>query len=164
MKKYIKTKPTNTKPKILEKASNIPKDAKIIMREHLISQTENLMAGFGIDEVQAEYIAEIRLRNLNKEFILKNVDNIDKITAEIAELNKLLSSDRTVKSKIAKQLAEIAKKYGQDRKTELIESNELVQYNEQEHIDDYPLTIFFTKEQYLKKVPASSLRSTTTEI
>ena len=143
---------------------DIDKAISIIRHTELDSEVvPNLMAGFGIDEVQAEYIAEIRLRNLNKEYILKNVDNIDKITAEIAELNKLLSSDRTVKSKIAKQLAEIAKKYGQDRKTELIESNELVQYNEQEHIDDYPLTIFFTKEQYLKKVPASSLRSTTSE-
>ena len=143
---------------------DIDKAISIIRHTELDSEVvPNLMAGFGIDEVQAEYIAEIRLRNLNKEYILKNVDNIDKITAEIAELNKLLSSDRTVKSKIAKQLSEIAKKYGQDRKTELIESNELVQYNEQEHIDYYTLNIFFKKEQYLKKVPASSLRSTTSE-
>lgn len=141
-------------------------DKAISIIRHTELDTEvvpNLMAGFGIDQTQAEYIAEIRLRNLNKEYILKNVDNIDKLTAEIAELNKLLSSDRTVKARIAKQLTDIAKKYGQDRKTELIMSDELTEYKEEEHIEDYPLTIFFTKEQYLKKVPAASLRSTTSE-
>ena len=121
------------------------------------------MAGFGIDQIQAEYIAEIRLRNLNKEYILKNVDNIDKLTSEIAELNKLVSSDRAVKAQIAKQLKDIAKKYGQDRKTELIMSESLTEYKAEEHIEDYPLTIFVTKEQYFKKVPASSLRFTTSE-
>lgn len=143
---------------------DIDKAISIIRHTELDSEVvPNLMAGFGIDEIQAEYIAEIRLRNLNKEYILKNVDNIDKLTAEIAELNKLLSSDRTVKNKIAKQLTEIAKKYGQDRRTELIMSGELEEYRAEEHIEDYPLTIFFTKEQYLKKVPAASLRSTTSE-
>ena len=143
---------------------DIDKAISIIRHTELDSEVvPNLMAGFGIDQVQAEYIAEIRLRNLNKEYILKNVDNIDKLTSEIAELNKLLSSDRTVKTRIAKQLTEIAKKYGQDRRTELIKSDELTEYKAEDHIEDYPLTIFFTKEQYLKKVPAISLRSTTSE-
>ena len=138
-------------------------DKAISIIRHTELDTEvvpNLMAGFGIDKVQAEYIAEIKLRNLNKEYILRNVDNIDKLTSEIAELNKLIASDRTVKTLIAKQLREIAKKYGQDRKTQLIDDSELTEYKEEEHIEDYPLTLFFTKGQYLKKVPAASLRST----
>ena len=141
-------------------------DKAISIIRHTELDTEvvpNLMTGFGIDQTQAEYIAEIKLRNLNKEYILKNIDNIDKLTNEIAELNKLISSDKLVKAHIAKQLKEIAKKYGQDRKTGLIMSEELDEYKADEHIDDYPLTIFFTKEQYLKKVPAASLRSTTSE-
>ncbi len=123
----------------------------------------NLMSGFGIDEVQAEYIAEIRLRNLNKEYILKNVDNIDKLTREIADLNKLIASDRAVKSRIAKQLKDIAKKYGQERRTKLIAAETASEYREDNKIDDYALTIFFTRGQYLKKVSAVSLRSTTSE-
>lgn len=143
---------------------DIDKAISIIRHTELDSEVvPNLMAGFGIDQIQAEYIAEIRLRNLNKEYILKNVDNIDKLTSEIAELNKLVSSDRAVKAQIAKQLKDIAKKYGQDRKTELIMSESLTEYKAEEHIEDYPLTIFVTKEQYFKKVPASSLRFTTSE-
>lgn len=141
-------------------------DKAISIIRHTEQETQvvsNLMAGFGIDEIQAEYIAEIKLRNLNKEYILRNVDTIDKLTAEIAELNKLISSDKLVKNSIAKQLQAIAKKYGIDRKTELISSDELVEYKEEEHIEDYPLTIFVTKGQYIKKVPATSLRSTTSE-
>lgn len=141
-------------------------DKAISIIRHTEADSEvipNLMAGFGIDEIQAEYIAEIKLRNLNREYILKNVDNIEKLTNEIAELNKLLSSDRLVKSKIASQLKEISKKYGQDRKTDLIMADSLEQYKEDEHIDDYALTIFFTRGQYLKKIPAISLRSTTSE-
>lgn len=141
-------------------------DKAISIIRHTEAESEvvpNLMAGFGIDEVQAEYIAEIRLRNLNKEYILKNVDNIEKLIQEIAELNKLISSDRAVKSKIAKQLKDIAKKYGQDRRTRLIEAEELSEYKEENTVDDYALTIFFTKGQYLKKVSAVSLRSTTSE-
>ncbi len=143
---------------------DIDKAISIIRHTELEEEVvPNLMAGFGIDEVQAEYIAEIKLRNLNKAYILKNIGNIEKLTSEIAELNKLIGSDRAVKSEISHQLKAIIKKYGQDRKTELIMSHELTEYNAEEHIEDYPLTIFFTKEQYLKKVPAVSLRSTTND-
>ncbi len=143
---------------------DIDKAISIIRHTELESEViPNLMAGFGIDEVQAEYISEIRLRNLNKEYILKNIDNIDKLTNDIAELNKLISSERLLKSHIAKQLKDIAKKYGQDRKTGLIETEEISEYKAEEHIEDYPLTIFFTKGQYLKKVTAASLRFTTSE-
>ena len=141
-------------------------DKAISIIRHTEAESEvvpNLMAGFGIDELQAEYIAEIRLRNLNKEYILKNIDNIDKLTSEIADLNKLISSDRTVKARIAAQLKEIAKKYGMERKTKLIEAEEMSVYKAEEHIDDYACTIFFTRGQYLKKVSANSLRFTTSE-
>ena len=143
---------------------DIDKAISIIRHTELESEViPNLMVGFGIDELQAEYISEIKLRNLNKEYILKNIDNIDKLTKEIAELNKLISSERMLKNLIAKQLNDIAKKYGQDRKTDLIGSEELTEYKAEEHIEDYPLTIFFTRGQYLKKVSAMSLKFTTSE-
>lgn len=141
-------------------------DKAISIIRHTEAESEvvpNLMAGFGIDEVQAEYIAEIRLRNLNKEYLLKNIDNIDKLTNEIADLNKLISSDRNVKSEIAKQLKAIIKKYGIERKTRLIEAEEMEVYKAEEHIEDYACTIFFTRGQYLKKVSANSLRFTTSD-
>ncbi len=123
----------------------------------------NLMEGFEIDRIQAEYISEIKLRNLNKEYILNRTSEIEKLIEELEELNRILESDKAVKKLIADQLKNIAKKYGEDRKTTLVADDELVVYNEEAHIEDYPLTIFFTKENYIKKVSAVSLRSTTTE-
>ncbi len=123
----------------------------------------NLMAGFSLDKIQAEYVAEIKLRNLNREYILNRTAEIEKLLEEIEELNKILGSDREVKKVIEKQLKNITKKYGQERKTELISADELESYNVEEHIENYPLTMFITKEGYLKKVSAQSLRSTTTE-
>ncbi|MDY3031398.1 MAG: DNA gyrase subunit A [Clostridia bacterium] len=123
----------------------------------------NLMAGFDIDRIQAEYIAEIKLRNLNKEYILNRTSEIEKLIEELEELNRILESDKEIKKLIASQLKNIAKKYGQDRKTTLINGDALDEYKEEEHIEDYPLTVFFTRENYLKKVSAVSLRSTTVE-
>ncbi len=123
----------------------------------------NLMSGFDIEKDQAEYIAEIKLRNLNKEYILSRTAEIEKLIEEIDELNRILSSDKEVKNLIAKQLAAISKKYGQDRKTRLVESGEVEEYREENFIDDYPLTLFITREGYAKKVSAVSLRSTTSE-
>ncbi len=123
----------------------------------------NLMDGFGIDKVQAEYIAEIKLRNLNKEYILNRTSEIEKLMEELEELNRVLSSDKEIKKLIASQLKQVAKKYGKDRKTELISGDEIQEYKENEIIEDYPVTIFFTRENYLKKVTAVSLRSTTAE-
>ncbi|MDO5398338.1 MAG: DNA gyrase subunit A [bacterium] len=121
----------------------------------------NLMEGFGIDEVQAEYIAEIKLRNLNKEYILKRTSEIEKLIEELANLNDILGDDKKVKKLIADRLRKIAKKYGQERKTELISGEQLEVYKEEVSVDDYPLTVFFTRENYFKKVPQLSLRSTT---
>ena len=123
----------------------------------------NLMDGFDIDRVQAEYVADIKLRYLNREYILNRTSEIEKLMEELDELNATLASDKAVKKLIAQQLGQIAKKYGQERKTEIISGEELTEYKEEEHIEDYALTIFFTRENYLKKVSAISLRSTTTE-
>lgn len=123
----------------------------------------NLMDGFSIDELQAEYVAEIKLRNLNKEYILNRTKDIEKLIEEIADLQATLESERKIKKLISKQLTEIAKKYGADRKTELISEDTVEVYNEDNTIEDYPLTLFFTREGYVKKVSAISLRSSSTE-
>lgn len=123
----------------------------------------NLMDGFSLDKVQAEYIAEIKLRNLNKEYIINRTAEIEKLMEELEELNRILADDEEVKKVISEQLERIAKKYGQDRKTTLISGEDIAEYKETENIDDYPLTIFFTRDNYLKKISAVSLRSSTTE-
>ena len=123
----------------------------------------NLMDGFGIDKVQAEYVAEIKLRNLNREYILNRTADIEKLMEELEELNRILGDDKEVKRVIADQLKRISKKYGQERKTTLITSEDVTEYKEVVTVDDYPLTIFFTKENYFKKISAVSLRSSTNE-
>ena len=123
----------------------------------------NLMDGFDIDKVQAEYVAEIKLRNLNREYLINRTDEIEKLIEELEELNRILGSDKAVKKVIADQLKNIAKKYGQDRKTEIIYSEDLESYDEEDHIEDYPLTVFVTRDGYIKKVSAQSLKFTTTE-
>ena len=143
---------------------DIDKAVSIIRRtEREQDVVPNLMDGFGIDEIQAEYIAEIKLRNLNREYILNKTAEIEKLMEELEQLNRILASDKEIKKLIAKQLKEIAKKYGKDRKTELISGEDLDVYKEEHHIEDYALTIFFTRGNYIKKVSAVSLRSTTTE-
>lgn len=123
----------------------------------------NLMDGFSIDKIQAEYVAEIKLRNLNREYILNRTAEIEKLIEEIANLEDLFSSEKKIKKLIAKQLQDIAKKYGIDRKTELVSETDVVSYTETETIEDYPLTLFFTRDNYLKKIPYNSLRMSTTE-
>ncbi len=123
----------------------------------------NLMDGFDIDKIQAEYIAEIKLRNLNKEYIINRTADIEKLMEELEELNRILGSDRAVKKVISDQLTQIAKKYGQDRRTQLVSGEDLQEYNESDVIDDYALTVFFTKENYIKKISAVSLRSSSNE-
>ncbi len=123
----------------------------------------NLMQGFEIDKIQAEYVAEIKLRNLNREYILNRTSEIEKLIEEIDELQRILSSEKEVRKLIIKQLEAVAKKYGKDRKTKLITDDEVEEYNEEKTIDDYALTIFTTAEGYIKKVSANSLRLTTSE-
>ena len=117
----------------------------------------NLMIGFGIDQVQAEYVAEIRLRNINKEFLLNRLQETETLEKEIGELEDLLRSDRKLKNVICKELEEVAKKYGQERKTGLVYEHQLAE-PEEEAEPEYPVTLFVSKEGYLKKITPQSLR------
>ena len=119
----------------------------------------NLMIGFGIDEVQANYVAEIKLRNINKEYILKQTKAIDELEREIAELQDILNSSRKLKSVIKKELKAVSDKFGQPRKTEIIyHIDEIQPEEEEETVPDYPVTVFVSREGYLKKITAQSLR------
>ena len=119
----------------------------------------NLMIGFGIDQVQAEYVAEIRLRNINKEYILKQIKAVDELEKEIADLKDILSSKRRLKNVIIGELKEVAEKYGQPRKTEIIYDSLLAEPEEEEDdTPDYTVTLFVSKEGYLKKITQQSLR------
>ena len=119
----------------------------------------NLMIEFGIDEIQANYVAEIKLRNINKEYILKQTKAIDQLEKEIAELRDILNSSRKLKNVIIKELQAVSEKYGKPRKTEVIyEVAQVAEEEEEEPIPDYPVTVFVSKEGYLKKITAQSLR------
>ncbi len=118
----------------------------------------NLMIGFGIDQVQAEFVAEIRLRNINKEYILKRTEETDRLTEEIADLEQTLSSRARVRSLIVKELEEVAKKYGQDRKTGLVYSSEVPEAELEPEAEDYPVRLFLSREGYFKKITPQSLR------
>ncbi|MBQ1281404.1 MAG: topoisomerase IV, partial [Oscillospiraceae bacterium] len=118
----------------------------------------NLMIGFGIDQVQAEFVAEIKLRNINKEYILKRTDETDRLEEEIEDLEKTLKSAQRIRNIIVKELQDVAKKYGKDRKTGLIYDAEILQETEEEDIPDYPVTLFLSREGYLKKITPQSLR------
>ena len=118
----------------------------------------NLMIGFGIDRVQAEYVAEIKLRNINKEYILKRTQEVDELAKEIAELEDILKSEKKVRAIIVKELDTIADKYGKDRKTGIVYNHELPDADESEEIPDYPVTVFVSQEGYFKKITPQSLR------
>ena len=120
----------------------------------------NLMIGFGIDEAQAEYVAEIRLRHLNRAYILKRTGEIEALKQEIADLNDILEKPARIRRIIIQELTAVAKKYGQPRRSEIL-------YDlpagddaaEEEAVPDYPVTVFFTREGYLKKITPQSLRT-----
>ncbi|MEG1448006.1 MAG: DNA topoisomerase (ATP-hydrolyzing) subunit A [Oscillospiraceae bacterium] len=118
----------------------------------------NLMIGFGIDEIQADYVAEIKLRHLNKEYILKRLADIDKLEAEIADMEDILSSKTRIKKIIIAELNEVIKKYSQERKSEIIYSVELEEVELEEEVPDYQVTLFFTHSGYFKKITPQSLR------
>ncbi len=123
----------------------------------------NLMEGFDIDEIQAEYIAEIKLRHLNREYILNRLDDIDKLQSEIDELNSMLSSERKQKDYIIKQLKEIKAKYAKERQTEIIYSEDIKEYAEEDFIESVNLRLFLTKQGYIKVIPLTSLRAADTQ-
>ncbi len=119
----------------------------------------NLMSGFQIDDIQAEYIAEIKLRNLNKEYILNRVSETDDLVKEIAELKDIYGNESKVKKIIQKQLKEIVKKFGQPRRTEIIHEEHVEEITTEHLIEDYNLKIFLTEQNYLKKIALVSLRA-----
>ena len=118
----------------------------------------NLMIGFGIDEVQAEYVAEIKLRHLNREYILKRTKEIEDLEKEINDLKAILASKVKVKNIIVSELKDAAKKYGKDRVTSLIDPEEIKDVEITPEIPDYNVHLYFTKEGYFKKITPQSLR------
>ncbi len=118
----------------------------------------NLMSGFGIDEIQAEYVAEIKLRHLNREYILKRTDDISALEKEIAELEAILASKTKIKNIIIRELSEIAEKYGQPRRSMIIYAEDIEDESIVEEVPDYAVNLFFTKEGYFKKITPLSLR------
>ena len=119
----------------------------------------NLMIGFGIDEIQANFVAEIKLRNINKEYILKQTKAISQLEKEIADLNSTLKSAVKLQNVIIGELEEVSKKFGKERKTEILyDAQEMEPEDEGEDIPEYPVTLFVSKEGYLKKITAQSLR------
>ena len=118
----------------------------------------NLMIGFGIDEIQAEYVAEIKLRHLNREYILKRLDEIESLEKEIEDMQSILDSKSKIKKIIVKELEEVIEKYGRDRKTQIISAEVDNTGSEEDTPDESPVTLFFTKDGYFKKITPLSLR------
>ena len=118
----------------------------------------NLMIGFGIDELQANFVAEIKLRNINKEYILKKTAETEELEKAIEDLEKILKSDARVKAIITKELDEVSKKYGTERRTGLVYDHEIYVEAQEESAPEYPVTVFVSKEGYLKKITPQSLR------
>ena len=139
---------------------DIDKAIAIIRETELENEVvPNLMIGFGIDEIQANYVAEIKLRNINKEYILKQTRAISDLEREIADLRDTLNSSRKLKNVIIKELQQVSDKFGKPRKTQIVyESAEIAPEEEEEQVPDYPVTVFVSKEGYLKKITAQSLR------
>lgn len=128
---------------------NTEKDADVV---------PNLMSGFGIDEKQAEYIAEIRLRHINREYILKRLTETEALEKEIARLESLLKSDAKVRRVIIRELEAIIKKYPSPRRADILEADKIERFEQEDHIEDYPVHLFLSKEGYFKKITSQSLR------
>ena len=131
----------------------------------IVRQTEqeedvvpNLMMGFGIDQVQAEYVAEIRLRHLNREYILKRTAEISDLEKQVQELEQILGDAKKIRDIIAKELRDVSKKYGKPRSTMILYADEQQQEEPEEEVPDYPVQLFFTREGYFKKITPQSLR------
>jgi len=139
---------------------DIDKAIRVIRETEMDSEVvPNLMIEFGIDEIQANFVAEIKLRNINKEYILKQTKAISELEKEIADLRSILNSAKKLQNVIIKELQQVSDKYGQPRKTEIIYTAEEAEPEEEEDtVPDYPVTLFVSKEGYLKKITAQSLR------
>ena len=118
----------------------------------------NLMIGFGIDEIQAEYVAEIKLRNINKEYILKRTEELERLRDEIDDLQDVLDKPQRVKKIIIGELENVKKKYAVSRRTEIVYGHEVEEYKEEDETPDYPVHLFLSREGYFKKITPQSLR------
>jgi len=138
---------------------DIDKAIAIIRNTELEAEVvPNLMIGFGIDRVQAEFVAEIKLRNINKEYILKRVEETAQLEKDIADLEDILSSPRRVKKIIIDELSEVSRKYNMPRKTAIVYSDEVEEPEVGSEIEDYSVTLFLSREGYFKKITPLSLR------
>ena len=137
---------------------DIDKAVKIVREtEREADVVPRLMEGFSLDEIQAEYIAEIKLRHLNREYILERIQEIEDLQKEIAELEDIIADDIKVKAVIAKQLAAIKKKYGKPRKTQIITADDIEEDDGEEEVENYAIFVVLTKEGYFKKITRQSL-------
>jgi DNA gyrase subunit A len=138
---------------------DIDKAVKIVREtEEETDVVPNLMIGFGIDEIQAEYVAEIKLRHLNREYILKRTKDIEELKSDIANLSEIVGSDKKIKGIIASELKNIVKKYGQPRKTQFFYQSDIEEPDEDDDIPEYNCTLFLTDSGYFKKIQPNSLR------
>ncbi len=138
---------------------DIDKAIKIVREtEEEADVVSNLMIGFGIDEIQAEYVAEIKLRHLNKEYILNRISEIEQLEKDIAEMEGILADEKKVSKIIISELEDVKKKYGQPRKTQFIYAGEIEEEDAEEEIPDYAVNLFLTKSGYFKKITPLSLR------
>ena len=118
----------------------------------------NLMVGFGIDQIQAEFVAEIRLRNINREYILKRTRETGELEQEIEELESILNNRRKIKGIIIDELRQIIKKFPSPRKTGIVYADEIEEFDDEEQVEDYSVTLFLSREGYFKKITPQSLR------
>ncbi len=138
---------------------DIDKAVRIIRHAESDEQViPDLMNGFGIDEIQAEFIANIKLRNLNKKYILNCIQEMEALKKDIADIEETLSDELKIRAKIASQLTEIKKKYGQPRRSQLIFAEDIHEEAEEEQVEDYPVRLVLSKEGYFKKITFQSLR------
>ena len=138
---------------------DIDKAIRIIREtEAEVDVVPNLMIGFGIDQVQAEYVAEIKLRNINKEYILKRVEETSALQDEIEDLEDILARPARVKKIIVTELEDVRRKYAEPRRTGIVYGHEVEEYIEETMVDDYAVSVFLSREGYFKKITPASLR------
>lgn len=138
---------------------DIDRAIEIIRNTELESEVvPNLMVGFGIDQVQAEYVAEIKLRNINREYILRRTAETEELERDIADLEDVLKSRRRVRNIIIDELKSINKKYPVPRRSSIVYASDIAEDEEEEHVEDYPVTLFLSREGYFKKITPLSLR------
>ena len=141
---------------------DIDKAIKIVREtEEESDVVPNLMIGFGIDEVQAEYVAEIKLRHLNREYILKRLNDIEDLKAAIEDMQDILKNKNRIRRIIISELQDVIKKYGKERRTQIIYEDDIAETQEDEDIPDYPVMVFFSREGYFKKISLQSWRMST---